>query len=63
MSPDEIEVGDKLSVKPGLVGRRVEVIITQKYRGNSECGYVFNTDPPVGSGNGITSGWLEPINA
>ena len=64
MTPDQINIGDKLHVIteffPGKSGRVIVTIIS-KTKGSADMGYVFHTLPVVGSGFGLCAAWFEPI--
>ena len=66
MTPDQINIGDKLYVNteffPGKSGRVIVTIIS-KTKGSADMGYVFHTLPVIGSGFGLCAGWFEPIDA
>lgn len=57
----DVKPGDKMLVAGSLIGKMrhipVTVVSVEKCR-NCDGGLLFKTDPPVGSGEGISGFWF-----
>ena len=64
MKAEDIQIGDTLFLKASFHGRgkRTRVTVTDKWAAQAEVGMLFKTSPQIGSGGGISSGWLERGN-
>ncbi len=63
MKPKDVKPGMRLHVNGGLEGkiRHIPVVVADVQPSNCEDGVLVQTDPAVGSGNGISAHWLIEV--